>query len=155
MSIRILCATGAAALFLTTQGASAVEPLSAQELGLHCAAYPDEEESTDGQYCIRYIQGFIDGAVATDVRVMLNVEADNGRKETFMERAFRTRHGSRAQLDKAAHYAEFCLGEPVPLREIVGKVVWDLLEHDDGILDGILARTLVYKSLRTHYPCKD
>ena len=67
--------------------ARAVEVLSAEELASHCVAFPDDADSVDGQYCIRYIQGFIDGAVATDVRVMLNIEAE--RSETFTERAMR------------------------------------------------------------------
>ena len=77
-------------LMLCTQSAGAVTPLSAKELAVHCAVYP-ETEGADAQFCIRYIQGFVDGAVATDKQVMLNVEAELGSKETFMQRVFRTR----------------------------------------------------------------
>ena len=62
------------------------------ELVVHCKVMDQEPAGADAQYCIRYIQGFIDGAVATDVRVMLNAEAAPGRKnESFSERAKRTR----------------------------------------------------------------
>ena len=67
--------------------ADAVEVLTAEELASHCEAFPDDAESVDGEYCVRYIQGFIDGAVATDVRVMLNMDAE--KEETFTERAIR------------------------------------------------------------------
>jgi len=141
------------ALFSAYQ-VKAVEPLSVEELKLHCAAYPEEAESTDGQYCIRYIQGFIDGAAATDERVMLNVEAEYNRKETFEQRAMRMRGADRHRLqDRAARYAEFCLGQPIPLSDVVTKVVADL---NAGIktVDGTLARGVVYASLRKNYPCK-
>jgi hypothetical protein len=144
---------GAAILFLATQQAGAVVPLTAEELAEHCVAFPDAIESTDGQYCIRYIQGFVDGAVATDERVMLNVEANYKRKETFTERAFRTRHSNSAERLRAARYAGYCLGKPVLLREVVSNVVADLLEGDHG-KDDILAREVVYSSLRKHYACQ-
>jgi hypothetical protein len=131
------------------QHVQAVEPLTAQELILHCKAFPDQADSIDGQYCIRYIQGFIDGAVATDAQVLLNVEADHNHKETYTERAIRTRSAG----DRAAVYAEFCLGDPVPLREVVEKVVNDLNQRKHTE-EGVAARTAVYASLRKNYPCK-
>ncbi|MFT5573868.1 MAG: hypothetical protein ACI9FR_002804 [Cryomorphaceae bacterium] len=135
--------------------AAAVETLSAKELALHCKVLPEASESIDGQYCIRYIQGFIDGAVTTDVRVMMNVEAESKREETIAERAFRTRLPSRSDEQRAAGYAEFCLGDPLPLKEVVAKVVADL-DKDFGVSESSKsARNAVYASLRRHYPCKD
>lgn len=151
-SRNLLCLLGVAALFLPPQHAGAVEVLSAQELALHCEALPDASDSTDGQYCIRYIQGFIDGAVATDVRVMVNLDADYARKETFSERAIRTR-GRADDTQRAAVYAEFCLGDPVPLLDVVQKIVADLADRERLDADEA-ARNAVYASLRKHYPCK-
>ena len=130
---------GIAQFIFSLQHAQAVEPLTAQELVLHCKAFPDQVDSIDGQFCIRYIQGFIDGAGTTDTRVLLNVEADHIHKETYSERA--------------AVYAEFCLGDPVPLREVVGKVVNDLNQRKHTE-EGVDASTVVYASLRKNYPCK-
>ncbi len=127
--------------------------LTARELASHRDAYPEAGDSADGQYCIRYIQGFIDGAVATDARVMINLEAERARKETFSERAIRTRAPSRKVRRRAAVYAEFCLGDPVPLREVVDKVVTDLDDRID-VAPELTARDVVYASLRKHYPCK-
>ena len=132
--------------------ADAVEVLTAEELASHCEAFPDEAESVDGEYCIRYIQGFIDGAVATDVRVMLNMDAE--KEETFTERAIRTRMIDRDLQRRAAGYAEFCLGDPVPLAEVVGKVVADLNERMKSMDSSGSARDAVYESLRRNYPCE-
>ena len=149
MTHRALWLVGIALTIIPFQHVQAVEPLTAQELVLHCKAFPDQADSLDGQYCVRYIQGFIDGAVATDTRVLLNVEADHNHKETYSERAIRTR----TARDRAAVYAEFCLGDPVPLREVVEKVVNDLNQRKHTE-EGVEASTLVYGSLRKNYPCK-
>ncbi len=140
----------AIAIFCPFNTAQAVEVLSAQELESHCKVLPEENESADAQYCIRYIQGFIDGAVATDVRVMLNLEAELSGKETFSERAYRTRVGD---IKRANKYAEFCLGDPVPLLEVVEKIVSDLSNSED-LMPDTAAREFVYAALRKHYPCK-
>jgi len=153
MAHRILSVLSVAALFFPAQYAGAVEVLTARELASHCEAIPDASDSADGQYCIRYIQGFIDGAVATDARVMVNLEAEYARKETFSERAVRTRSPSREVRRRAAVYAEFCLGDPLPLREVVDKVVTDLDERLH-VAPEVTARDIVYSSLRKHYPCK-
>ena len=131
----------------------AVEVLSAEELASHCAEFHDDPDGVDGQYCVRYIQGFIDGAIATDVRVMLNMEAER-EEETFSERAIRTRIIDRNSLTRAAGYAEFCLGDPVPLVEVVTRVVGDLDERVKATDSSGTARDAVYESLRRHYPCE-
>jgi hypothetical protein len=131
----------------------AVEVLSAEELASHCEIFHEDAEGVDGQYCVRYIQGFIDGAVATDVRVMLNMEAERD-KETFTERAIRTRMIDRNSMTRAAGYAEFCLGDPVPLIEVVEKVIADLDERVKATDSSGTARDVVYESLRRHYPCE-
>ena len=150
MKHNTLCAISAIILLATAHEAPAVEPLSASELASHCVVYPEGAESVDGQFCIRYIQGFIDGAVATDQRVLLNMEAEL-RRESYAERAIRIR-GSDRLRDRAARYAEFCLGEPVSLSDVVTRVVDDL--RDRNLVQDAMARTVVYASLREHYPCK-
>lgn len=145
--LALVCGTLAAA------EADAVEILSAEELASHCAEFHDDPDGVDGQYCVRYIQGFIDGAVATDVRVMLNMEAERD-KETFSERAIRTRIIDRNSLTRASGYAEFCLGDPVPLVEVVKKVVADLDERVKATDSSGTARDVVYESLRRNYPCE-
>lgn len=149
MGKKLFCTISILVLHVSASNVNAVEPLSAIELASHCKVLPEQAESIDGQFCTRYIQGFIDGAVATDERVLLNVEAEFEKKETYAERAARVR--GVGAIDRAARYAEFCLGDPVSLREVVTLVVNDL--KASKLVADAMARTVVYTSLRKHYPC--
>jgi translation initiation factor 2B subunit (eIF-2B alpha/beta/delta family) len=133
--------------------AHALEELSSQELASHCALLSAEPEGVDGQYCVRYIQGFIDGAIATDARVMLNAENAASGNETFTERAIRTRMPRRNDRSRAAKLAGFCLGDPVPLRNIVDVVVADLAAKQISTVKDESAMEVVYQSLLNNYPC--
>lgn len=138
---------------IATSSAWAVEALSTEELKLHCAVYNENPEGTDGVFCIRYIQGFIDGAVATDERVAHSVADEYGRVETATERHIRARLASSIEKFGSSYYAGYCLGEPLPLVEVVGKIITDLMEFEN--LEGReLARDVVYETLRREYPCK-
>jgi hypothetical protein len=150
---RYLAGTVAIALGAQVPLAHAVEALSTEALISHCATYEADPESGDGIFCVRYIQGFIDGAVATDERVTYNVAAEYDRDETYTERAIRTRLGRSLERYGPSFYAEFCLGEPVRLATVVEVVVDDLLEP--GRVGGSdLARDVVYATLRRAYPCE-
>ena len=149
---RYLAGTVAIVLGAQVPLAHAVEALSTEALISHCATYEADPESGDGIFCVRYIQGFIDGAVATDERVTYNVAAEYDRDETYTERAIRTRLGRSLERYGPSFYAEFCLGEPVPLAEVVRVVIADLLQLEN--LEGReLAREVVYATLRREYPC--
>ena len=143
----------ATAVLLPVQNSFSVEVLSAEELASHCEVLPETPDSIDGQYCIRYIQGFIDGALATDVRVMVNIEAQSKSTESIAARAIRTRLPSRSESQRAAGYAEFCLGDPLPLEAVVTNVVNDLNARIETKKSSISARDAVYESLRKNYPC--
>ena len=135
------------------QDAKAVDPLSSDEFASHCIEYRLSPEGSDGIFCVRYIQGFIDGAVATDERVTTNVSAEYSREETFAQRATRTRLGLDLERYGASFFAEFCLGEPIPLAEVVDHIV-SRLEGIDFKPKMPLARDFVYQVLRDDYPCK-
>lgn len=130
----------------------AVEALTTAELVSHCDKYHDEAAEEDRIFCVRYIQGFIDGAIATDERVMRSVAEEYESKESFSDRAKRTRIGSRLERYGATSYAGYCLGDPVPLREVVEFVVEDA-QDPERIAANPLARDLVYSTLRDHYTC--
>lgn len=134
-------------------GAQAVEALSTEELLLHCELYDDDPDNRDGIFCVRYIQGFIDGAVATDERVTMNVANEVDDEEGFVERAMRTRLGSRMEQFGPSYYAEFCLGEPLELKTVVLTVIADLLDPTTSAASP-LARDVVYNTLRREYPCE-
>jgi len=153
MTLRLsCCAVGIFMISAVVSDARAVEALSTEELISHCVVYEEDPDGEDGIFCVRYIQGFIDGAVVTDERVTYNVANEYDREETFTERAIRTRLGSRIDRYGPSYYAEFCLGEPVPLAEVVRVVIADLLQLEN--LEGReLAREVVYATLRREYPC--
>lgn len=142
------------ALLLATPAALAVEALSTEELMSHCEKYYDEQAHEDRVFCMRYIQGFIDGAVATDERVTRNIVGEYDKDESFSDRAARTRIGKRLESYGASVYADFCLGDPVPLKEVVEHVVEDATDPK-RVAANPLARELVYQTIREHYPCPD
>jgi hypothetical protein len=142
------------ALLLAAPAVHAVEALSTEELMSHCDKYYDEQATEDRVFCMRYIQGFIDGAVATDERVTRNVIGEYDKDESFSERAARTRIGTRLERYGASVYADFCLGDPVPLKEVVEHIVEDATDPA-RVAANPLARELVYQTLREHYPCPD
>lgn len=140
------------ALLLLSDRVESVEPLSTPELASHCVHYDEDREGKDAIFCIRYVQGFIDGAVATDARVLENVAGEFDEDETFAERAIRNRIGSRISTRGPTVYADFCLGEPDSLEQVVEKVVKNLLNRK--VLDeNLLARDAVFSTLRREYPC--
>lgn len=138
-----------AAALLSAPAAQAVETLSTAELAEHCQHYSSKPESADAIFCLRYIQGFVDGAIATDEKVAQNATADSG-DETFVERALRTRTEFRRY---PTYYADFCLGEEVPLRSVVQRVVHDLTNRKVASANQN-ARDAVYYTLRKSYPCR-
>lgn len=144
---------GVFALLLLADRAHSVEPLSTPELAEHCAFFYEDREGEDAIFCVRYVQGFIDGAVATDARVLENIATEFDGDETFADRAIRSRIGSRINRRGPTVYADFCLGEPDSLQEVVEKVVDDLASRK--VLDeDLLARDAVFSTLRREYPCK-
>lgn len=149
LSLGLWVLTGA---LLAAPAAWAVEALSTAELASHCDKYHDQNASEDRTFCVRYIQGFIDGAVATDERVTNNVTREYQQGESYSERAARTRIGTRLARYGASVYAEFCLGDPVPLEEVVERVVADLADGA-AAAEYPLARDVVYLTLRSQYPC--
>ncbi|MDU0353017.1 Rap1a/Tai family immunity protein [Paraglaciecola aquimarina] len=134
--------------------ANSFEVLSAQELASHCAILKSDPRGADGQFCVRYIQGFIDGAIATDARVMLNAENNAPGNESYAERAMRTRMLGRIELSRAAKLAGFCLGDPLPLKNVVKVVAADIATSLSTEEKSKPAMDAVYKSLIKNYPCK-
>lgn len=139
-------------LFALVDRAESVEPLSTPELAEHCAFYHEDREGKDAIFCVRYVQGFIDGAVATDARVLENIATEFDDDETFADRAIRSRIGSRISRRGPTVYADFCLGEADSLEAVVENVVDDLANRQ--VLDkDLLARDAVFSTLRRAYPC--
>jgi hypothetical protein len=153
ISLNVACALLALQLMSVSTG-NALEALTAKELASHCALFNAEPQGIDGQYCTRYIQGFIDGAIATDARVMLNSENATSNNETFAERAMRTRMPGSVDLSRAEKQAGFYLGDSLPLRDVINVVVTDVTAQQKNVGKGEPAMEVVYMSLLKNYPCK-
>jgi hypothetical protein len=150
MSQKLLCAIGIFVLLASVSKVNSVERLSTEELVSHCEFSPEQAAGVDGQFCIHYVQGFIDGPMATDERMLLNIEAKLDKTETYLGRAALV-HGA-SLPDRAAQYAEFRLDEPESLQKVVGHVVDDL--KATSFAADAMARAVVYASLRKNYPCE-
>lgn len=131
--------------------AGAVTAMKTAELASHCNLFNEPEAEADRIFCTRYVQGFIDGAVATDERVTQNVAEEFESGGSYSSRAARTRIGKRLERFETS-YAEFCLGDPLPLKEVVEHVV-TALENENLVETYPQARDLVYTVLRNDYPC--
>lgn len=74
-------------------------------------------------------------------------------EESWVDRAVQTRLDRRLDRYGPSFYAEFCLGAPVQLVEVVNHVVVGL-EKNRSSTKIVSARDLVYLTLRTDYPCE-
>jgi hypothetical protein len=138
-------------LFLVLLGqnsAHAVEPLTAEQLKLHCITDVVDDNS---DACAIYVVGFLDGAIATDERVAENVARELEGEESFSERAIRTRVSNRLRRSGPTAYAEFCVGSPVPTAEVIMHVIEELKGR--STLAGVSASNILYAALSEHYPC--
>lgn len=151
MRTLLICGAALSCLLIAPR-AFAIEPLTAIQLQQACVDAREQADSPESLLCVYYVKGFLDGAVATDARVAENVAAEIEEEETFTERAIRTRVGSRIELYGPSVYAEFCVGQPDPIADVVLHVIEELGRYDD--LEGLQAQTIVYASLRRHYPCE-
>ena len=129
----------------------AVTPLLASEFASDCAG--PQMQNSKLERCALYIAGFLDGAVATDARVAENIADEFERKETLTQRAIRIRVGERMRLYGPSVYAEYCIGEPVPVTEVIDLLQREIQKNPPG--DADLARDTMYVLLRNHYPCGD
>lgn len=149
----------------TSQLAFGVAPLSTSTLAEYCGKTTDSALD-ERSHCVSYIRGYLDGAVTTDERVLENVSSlyeQERQKESYAERAIRTRapgvrlsYESKEALLKqygATVYADYCLGEPVPIRDVVSHVV-DSLNKPETLKQHQYARDLIYSVLIKRYPCK-
>ena len=133
--------------------AFAIEPLTATQLAEVCQEAKTNPDSAETRLCVFYVKGFLDGAVATDSRVAQNVASEIEEKEGFTERAIRTRVINRMDKYGPSVYADFCVGQPDPIAEVILHVIEELERNEN--LDSLEAQEVVYSSLRRHYPCED
>lgn len=130
--------------------AAAVEPPPASQLRTDCRALVASPETPLARRCVAYIQGFVDGAVVTNARIVQDVSREYGAGETYSQRAKRTRLRERDRLNPS-WYAGICIPDSVTIGE-VAKSVAAYLEATPPALHENSA-TALYAALRAGYPC--
>ncbi len=107
---------------------------------------PCSESPENMDTCQSFILGFLKGALLTDIAIIKSL--DEEAKETFAERAIKTRLNKRGESPTAL--AGFCLPENKTLVEISDET----LEHvKTAPVDSHELARAVYHSLKKDYPC--
>lgn len=96
--------------------------------------------------CRSFISGFLQGSLLTDAAI---IDSINSNKESFFERAIRTRLGKRE--DPPTAIAGFCLSEE---RTIVDLAEEMLDQVKDSPRNSAQLAQNVYDSLKQDYPCQ-
>lgn len=145
--MRLLClALG----MIVSTGAQSLETLSREELLVLCRS----DKPAEVAVCSGYINGFLDGAFATDPGVVDSVVSQIQTEESFSERAIRTRLGTTLERFGPSYYAGFC----IPGDLAMDTIVRELLEVAQEKLDHAAkenARDYLYRLLQTHHPCEE
>jgi hypothetical protein len=113
--------------------------LTSSELRSLCLAYEAAPESSESRLCAAYIRGFIDGSESIQ-----RVEGESPQRESFSERAFRTRVGA-----QRASEPRYCLAATLPVSRFIGQLLL-YLDESRATAD---ARTAILGTLGRFYPC--
>ncbi len=129
-------------LVLLASPTLAVEPLSSGTLLEQCSS----SDYVRRQACRSWIHGFMGGAFASRTAKLTDAE----KKETFSERAARTRISRGRAMFGQNHDAGYCVPKETTLDELVEKLaahagtLKEIPEHANQLMLGLL---------RKHYPC--
>ena len=134
---------------ILSAGVQALETLSSDELLALCQA----EEDPASKVCTAYINGFLDGAFATDPRVVESVLSEMQQEESFSERAIRTRLGISIERFGPSYYAGFCIPAAMPVATIVLELQ-EAMQADSGSYAQKNARDYLYELLQSKHPCQ-
>jgi uncharacterized membrane protein len=131
--------------FGITVPAKAVETLLIDEMPSHCIHYVENSGSNVGFSSLRFVNNFIDGAVATDEHVI---------KEHFwIDLAVQTDVGNRFNRYGSPFYAKFSLNAPVPLADMLYRLT-TIIQNNPLKYSLISVRGLAYLTPSSHYPRK-
>ncbi|MGH8197510.1 MAG: Rap1a/Tai family immunity protein [Steroidobacteraceae bacterium] len=139
-----------ASLCLLAMPAAAGAPPPASQLHADCRVYTTAPDSLDGRRCLAYVQGYVDGFVAAGRPVSQTAATQVETKETFSERAMRTRLRKRDRNPPRADSA-VCIADSVPTAEVVTQVVAHLDAKPPAAGDA--AAVAVYAALLARFPC--
>jgi len=133
--------------------ATAIEPLKTEDLIGYCATYETAPDAAEGVACVHYIKGFVAGAVATDDRVARNVARQISGNDDYFRSWEEVRYGRKTRQYEPTFFAEFCIDDAIPLRDVVLKVIRDI-QDPVYLREEPLARDAVYRALRQDYACE-
>jgi hypothetical protein len=130
---------------------SAVQPLTLKEFNYLCKDYDAHPKQSESQQCARYIKGFIDGAIATDIGVRTAQKLNSDDAQTFSERATSNRTSSRVRSYGVSESSDFCLGDPVVISHVIATVTENIKNIKDQNRSALGA---MFQILKDNYPCK-
>jgi hypothetical protein len=149
--VSILLATGSVAM--NAQADWITEP----ELRESCDAFVTLPYSLEGSTCLAFVQGFLLGA--NRIAVVENGSGETkspAGKETFVERAVRTRLGdSHIQRINAASEIKYCIDENTAVAELV-QAISDYLNNSPSSTTGAAGLTkpqTLQQALADRFPC--
>jgi hypothetical protein len=133
--------------------------LSEPELRQSCEAFATSPYSPEGSTCVAFVQGFLLGANRIVVVEDGSIEArspgsESPGKETFMERAVRTRLGnSHIERINEASAVKYCMDENIAVADLI-QAISDYLSsstHTTGMTDP----KALQLALAERFPCGD
>lgn len=133
-----------------TAGAQALETLNSKELLALCQS----GNSAEIAVCSSYINGFIDGAFATDPRVAERIVSEMEEEESFSERAIRTRLGNTLERFGDSYYAGFCISGDLSMETILMELTEAAQDETDDTSQQN-ARDYLYTLLKDRHPCEE
>lgn len=124
--------------------AADLAPLPAVELHERCLAYADEPDSAKGRSCASFVRGFLEGSPEIHFSAS---SPEEERKESFSDRALRTRLGVRTNATPT-----YCLDSSVSLSNFIASLVSFIDEHPSP--ESLNASDVLYGTLRRSYRCE-
>jgi hypothetical protein len=133
-----------ASILAMRHAAADLSPLTSVQLRELCQAYVHAQESEDAHSCAAYVRGFVEGSD----RILLRPdEAKVTRRESFSERAWRTRLGIGAPAKP-----EYCLDDTVSLQELIGQLLLQAERTPPN--EDMSASALLYGTLSRFHRCR-
>jgi hypothetical protein len=127
---------------VTRADAAELAPLTSMELHELCLAYVHAPQSEEAYACAAYVRGFIEGS---DQVVLRNHATEEVRRESFSERAWRTRLGTKTPKP------QYCLDGSLPLRDFITQML-QYAERKPPTAD-VSAEALLYGTLSRFHRC--
>jgi hypothetical protein len=139
-------------LCLAPAPASAEEWLTGGELERSCELLLQDPARSNGLLCLAFVQGFIAGADTSVSAVGPRSTASSSEKETYADRAARTRLGTLRLQQIQSTYGRYCIGDQVTAVEVVEKVTDYLESHPEA--SNVTAHDAVREALVYSFPCE-